>query len=229
MNAEIRYYTPDVRCHGLKILPHKKSVVLKSLKLSLLRMLLIGCFICMFGVLYLMFSIYTYSFESEDVTTDAAIILGAAVWKDSPSPVFKERIKHAINLYKNGKVRYLIFTGGFGNGEKFAESEVAKAYAIRNGIPNNSIFIETSSKITFDNLKESKKIMDKQRIHSVLIVSDPLHMKRAITMAKDLGMVAYTSPTPTSQYKTWKTKFELLSWETSYYIGHLIMYVSRVR
>ncbi len=193
----------------------------KYFKLLVIRLILIGLVISSFAVLYQMFSIYNYSLEREDVSSDAAVVLGAAVWKNAPSPVFKERINHAVNLYKNGKVKYLIFTGGLGKGERFTESEVAMSYATKNGIPYQAIFIETVSKITFENLKEAKKIMHKQQIHSVLIVSDPLHMKRAMTMAKDLAIKAYSSPTPTSRYKTWKTKLELLSRETYYFIGYL--------
>ncbi len=169
-----------------------------------------------------MMSIYKYSFVTENVKADAAIVLGAAVWKNSPSPVFQERINHAINLYKNKKVDFLIFTGGMGDADDLAESEVAKAYAINNGVPEDVIFIETSSTITFENLKESKKIMSDMGIDSVLIVSDPVHMKRAMMMTNDLGIKAYSSPTPTSQYKSWHAKLKFLFSETYYYFGYFI-------
>lgn len=35
-----------------------------------------------------------------DGLSDVAIVLGAVVYGDKPSPVFKERIKHGIALYK---------------------------------------------------------------------------------------------------------------------------------
>ncbi len=169
-----------------------------------------------------MVGIYNFSLKRDRVAADIGIVLGAAVWGDSPSPVFEERIKHAINLYHNGDVKQLIFTGGVGNKDEPAESEVARTYAIKNGIPEDNIFIETSSKNTFENITESKKIMDNIGVNSVLIISDPLHMKRAITMAKDLEMSAYSSPTPTTRYRSWKTKLGLLSSETYYYIGYLL-------
>ena len=169
-----------------------------------------------------MISIYNYSLVTEDVKADAAIVLGAAVWGNAPSPVFKERIDHTINLYKNAKVDQLIFTGGVGENDELAESEVAKTYAINHNVPENVIFIETSSKFTFENLIESKKIMSDMGINSVLIVSDPLHMKRAMMMADDLGIKAYSSPTPTSRYKSWHAKLKFLFSETYYYFGYFI-------
>ena len=194
----------------------------KRVNLTFLRVILAGLVICSFGIMFLMMSIYNYSLVTEDVKADAAIILGAAVWGDSPSPVFRERINHAINLHKNEKVDYLIFTGGVGDEDELAESEVAKAYAINNDIPEDVIYIETSSKITFGNLKESKKLINKTGMKSVLIVSDPIHMKRAMAMAKSLGINGYSSPTPTSRYRSWSTKLKFLLSETYYYLGHLL-------
>ncbi len=196
-------------------------MILKLIKL-LIRSFQIAFILSVFTAIFLMSSIYHYSFEREDVSADAAIVLGAAVWKNAPSPVFRERINHALNLYTQGKVKYLIFTGGLSDGEKFAESKVAMNYAVKKGISDKAIFIESVSKITFENLKEAKKIMGEHQLRNVLIVSDPLHMKRSMTMANDLGLVAYTSPTPTTRYKTWKTKLEMLIRETYYFMGYYI-------
>ena len=136
--------------------------------------------------------------------------MGAAIWKDKPSPVFKARIDHGINLHKQGKAKTLVFTGGVGAGEVYAESEVAKQYAMSQGIAAENILIETRSQITFENLTESKLLLDANNINTVLLVSDPLHMKRAMTMTQDLNINAASSPTPMSLYKSWRTKSCLL-------------------
>ena len=168
------------------------------------------------------FRIHSYASVFFDSPSDAAIILGAAIWKDKPSPVFKARIDHGINLHKQGKVKTLVFTGGVGTGEVYAESEVAKQYAMSQGIAAENILIETRSQITFENLTESKLLFDANNIDTVLLVSDPLHMKRAMTMAQDLNINAASSPTPMSLYKSWRTKSGFLAREVFYYIGYLL-------
>ena len=45
---------------------------------------------------------------------DAAIILGAALMNDRPSPVFLERIRHGFTLFQRGQVDFLVLTGGIG-------------------------------------------------------------------------------------------------------------------
>ena len=170
----------------------------------------------------LLLGIYTYSFETDSSAADAAIVLGAAVWDARPSPVFEERIKHAIDLYERGHVRALVFTGGLGQGDRLAESEVARESALAHGVPAEHIFIETVSRVTSENLEEAKEIVDQQGFTRILIVSDPLHMKRAVTIARDLGMDAYPSPTPTSRYRTWRSKLGFLLREAYFYAGHLL-------
>lgn len=166
--------------------------------------------------------IYAYSSQIHPLPADAAIVLGAEVRNKRPTPVFEERIKHGVNLYQTDQVDVIIFTGGIGEGDQLAESEVAKEYAVEAGIPAEDIYCETSSKITYENLREAKKVLDQQGLTTALIVSDPLHMKRAVTIARDLGIDAYPSPTPTSRYITWKSKSRFLVREACFYAIYLL-------
>src|SRR5215218_2502545 len=79
--------------------------------------------------------IYSFGSASSAASADAAVVLGAAVWTTEVSPVFRERINHAINLYRKGQVRKLIFTGGQGNPGEPTESSAARQYALESGIP----------------------------------------------------------------------------------------------
>ncbi|MBE6616746.1 MAG: YdcF family protein [Ruminococcaceae bacterium] len=165
-------------------------------------------------------SIVAYSKVDETRVADCAIVLGAGVWDDEPSPVFTERINHAVLLYENGYVKKLIFTGGISEGDTLSEADVAKAYACEKGVPGEDILTETESHITQENINNAKKIMDENGIETALIVSDPLHMKRAMLMAKDYGIEAFSSPTKTSKYVSLKTKLPFLAREEFYFIGY---------
>jgi len=169
---------------------------------------------------YLALDIYLYSFITDTDPADAAIVLGTEIWVDQPSPVFRERINHAIALYRNGSVEQIIFTGGYGEGEQFAESEVARAYTINKGVSEEDIFIETESRTTYENLLGAYEIVQEKGLGRVLIVSDPMHMKRAVMIAKDLGMDAYASPTTTSKYQSWKSQLRFLRQELFNYIAY---------
>ena len=180
-----------------------------------------ACILCG-GFIALAIDIYAFSFTTDSMPAAAAIVLGAAVWDDQPSPVFAERINHAINLYKNGQVEFIIFTGGVGDGGQRAESLVAANYAIANGVAASDTFCETNSRITLENLQGAQAIVEQQGLGRVLIVSDPLHMRRAIIMAQDLGLDAHSSPTPTTRYISWPNKLEFLLREVYFYGTYLV-------
>ena len=192
-----------------------KLKLLNTFLKNILFVTLISIFIY---VIFTAFSIYSFSRIDETTNADAAIVLGASVWNNKPSPVFQERINHGIWLYQNGFVNYLIFTGGVGKESNISESSVAKNYAINKGIPNENIFIEEKSKITFENILYANNIIKNNNLNNVIIVSDPMHMKRSITMANDFNLNAYSSPTPTTQYISFKTKASFLFYELFFLI-----------
>ncbi|MBD2295638.1 YdcF family protein [Anabaena sphaerica FACHB-251] len=167
-------------------------------------------------------SIYFYGNNHTHIQADAAIILGAAVWGEKPSPVFRERINHAINLYKNGYVRTLIFTGGVGSGDELAEAVVGKRYAVNKGVKAADIFMETTSRTTHQNLQNASELAAAYALKKVLIVSDPLHLKRAVLMARNLGLDAQPSPTPTTRYQSLNSQLPFLMRETYFYFVYLL-------
>jgi uncharacterized SAM-binding protein YcdF (DUF218 family) len=182
--------------------------------------ILVGVLVLLFG--YAGQQVRSYASISTEASADAAIVLGAAVWDGQPSPVFAERINHAINLYKHGRVRAIVFTGGKGFGDGETESEIAKRYALKKGVAEEHIHCETSSHITYGNLKGAREIMEQEEFQSALVVSDPYHMRRSMQMAEDLGLDAYASPTPTSRYETWRSKVRFLVRESRLYGIYLL-------
>jgi len=167
-------------------------------------------------------SIWKYGETDEKKKADVAIVLGAATANSELSPVFRERINHGIWLYENGYVGALIITGGISKGNDVSDAYVAKQYAVAEGISEEVIFIEEKSTITQENIKYAKQIMDDNGFSSAIIVSDPLHMKRAMLMAEDYGITAYSSPTPTTRYVSIKNKIQFLAREEFFYIGYKI-------
>jgi len=174
------------------------------------------------AIVYLTLDIYLYSTNTADVPAGAAVVLGAAVWSDRPSPVFRERINHAVQLYNEGRVQKLIFTGGLAQGDQLAESEAAREYALTLGVPDQDILLETVSHNTCENLLQARQIMALNGIAQVLVVSDPMHMRRAMWLADALGVNALPSPTSTTRYQTFGSKASFLAREVYYSLPRLI-------
>ncbi len=166
--------------------------------------------------------IWRFGARDDAASSDCILVLGAAVNGTTPSPVFAERISHGVDLYRAGLAPKLVFTGGVGEGQKHSESSVGRAIAMQRGVPSGDILIEEQSKTTMQNLAEARAVMRKNGLRSAIIVSDPLHMKRAMLMADGLGMEAVSSPTPTTRYRSLQTKLGFLAREMYFFHHYLI-------
>ncbi|MFG6148066.1 YdcF family protein [Halobacillus sp. B23F22_1] len=168
---------------------------------------------------YTGYSIWTYGEDNLDAQADAAVVLGAAQWNGSPSPVFEGRLKQGIELYKKEQVEYLIVTGGAGNGSRTSEGEAGKNYAVEQGVPEEAIIVEDKSLVTEENLKNTQVIIQEQNIQSVLLVSDTYHLKRAVGLAEDIGMAVEGVATRYSAYQSLETKLPFFFEEWMYYVA----------
>ncbi len=167
--------------------------------------------------------IASYSQQSDDGQADAAVVLGAAVLRTEPSPVFIERLRHAAELYKAGAVKKIVVSGGLAQGDKFSEAVAGRDWLVGQGVPTENVLLEDQSHTTFQNLQNVKPILSSNSLGRVLIVSDPLHMKRAMTIALADGIDAHPSPTPTTRFRSWTTELPMLANETWLLIGYWLL------
>ncbi len=156
--------------------------------------------------------------------SDVIIVLGAAAYDARPSPVFEERLRHGIDLYQRGLAPQVIFTGGFGGaGARFSESQVGRRYALKAGVPDKAILIETVSRTTRQNLQQAARLMQAKGMHRAIIVSDPLHMARAMRLAREEGIDALASATPTSRFRTFSTRWRFFLQELYFFHRDLFL------
>lgn len=154
---------------------------------------------------------------------DAIVVLGAAAYDTRPSPVFTERIRHGIALHERGFAPILVFTGGYGSGARFSESQVARSYALRQGVPDDAIRIETLSRTTYQNLAQARELLSEHGLQRVIVVSDPLHMARALRLCRRLGIDALGSPTPSSRFRSFRTQWRFLAREVYFFHRDLVV------
>jgi uncharacterized SAM-binding protein YcdF (DUF218 family) len=133
--------------------------------------------------------INSYGRSIKPVKSDAIIVLGAAVvGEDQPSPVLQERLNSALTLYRQHYAPVFILTGGQGGGEPIAEAEASQRYLGSKGVPAAAMYLDNQSKNTWENLFNAKQIMQKQGMHTAIIVTDFYHQERAQLYARELGM-----------------------------------------
>ena len=170
-------------------------------------------------------AISSYGFQDDGQQADCAIVLGGAAWHDKPSPVFRERLNHAIKLYLEGRVGALVLTGGKGAGATYSEGEVAREYCLERNVPEEALFMEGNSTTTIQNLEEARKILAGQDFRSALVVSDPWHLKRGVLIARRQGIKASPSGTTTSRFQSLKSRTRFTLREL--YLYHRYLFLNR--
>ncbi len=156
--------------------------------------------------------------RDEAAPADAIIVLGAAAYDSRPSPVLEERLRHGIDLYQRGLAGRLIFTGGYGgHGARYSEAQVGRRYALRHGVAPEAILIESVSRTTRQNLQQAARLMRSNGLRRAIVVSDPLHMARALRLSREAGIEALGSPTPTTRFRSFSTQWKFLLQEVYFF------------
>ncbi|WP_027308004.1 YdcF family protein [Caloramator sp. ALD01] len=159
---------------------------MNKLKRFVLTVLAFGVFV----YLFLLSMIIGFGFSSKEKEADCVIVLGCRVYGKLMSPFLMERTDKGLSLLNEGKVKYIIVSGGKGQGEGIEEAEAMKEYLIAKGVSKEKILVENKSKNTYENLKYSKEIMNRKNLKSAIIVSNKFHLFRSMVVAKKFGINA---------------------------------------
>lgn len=162
----------------------------KSFKVIVIGFVTVGIFIYSTSLAYIGFNVTKDNAKKSDVI----MVLGARVLVDETySPCLYYRVDHAIELFRKGEAKKIIFSGG-GAPKMPNEAEGMRKIASDKGVTQSAILLEGKSETTYENLVFTKELMQKNNLKSVIIVSDPYHLPRAALIAKKLGMNATVSP-----------------------------------
>lgn len=142
-------------------------------------------FLVMFGVSSLLYQIYYPKLDK-----DYIIILGSGLIDGHKvPPLLQSRIKKGLSFYKvqlekNNKKAYVIFSGGQGEDELLPEAEAMAEFAKTLGLEEEQIIVEDQSKNTYENMKFSAEKMASSSNKKAVFVTNNYHLLRAGIYAK---------------------------------------------
>lgn len=144
------------------------------------------------------FQVWKASRTDEAVAADAIVVLGAAQWDGKPSPVLKQRLDHAVDLYEQGIAPVIVVTGGKQSGDRVTQGFAAYQYLKEQGVPESALRVEVDGTNTYEELSASANILAAEGLGDrVVLVSDPYHLRRSILIADEVGLEAHGSPADT--------------------------------
>jgi SanA protein len=165
------------------------------------RILLILAITCLLGAA-LLFAIHFYvgSFANgrlytsideippPDPAEDApriAIVFGASVWANGePSPVLRDRVETAAELYRAGRVKKILMSGD-NPVQGYDEPTVMKDAAVKMGVPESDIVMDFAGRRTYDTCYRAKEVFEIKR---AILVTQEFHQARALYLCNNMGV-----------------------------------------
>lgn len=162
------------------------------------------------------FRVWQVARDDDRAPADVVVVLGAAQYGGTPSEVLEARLKHAKQLYTEGVAPYIITTGGSQPGDEYTEAEASANWLAEHGVPEKAVVGVPEGSDTLGSMRAAADAAAGRGWQTAVIVSDPWHSLRARTMADDLGMEAWTSPTHSGPIvQTRQTQIRYILYETA--------------
>jgi len=144
--------------------------------------------------LYSMNKIYQ---KEEAPSERVAIVFGAGLRRDgTPTPILRDRVETAADLYFRGRVEKLLMSGD-NRFMEYNEPESMRQYALSLGVPDRAIVLDYAGRRTYDTCYRAKAIFG---VESTLLVTQKFHLPRALFICNALGIKAAGVEAKNRQY-----------------------------
>ena len=117
---------------------------------------------------------------------DVAIVFGAGLDGDQPSPYLRARLQVALDLYRAGKAKVILVSGDnlttYHN-----EPAVMTNWLVEQGVPESKIVQDYAGEDTYSTCMRAKDVFG---VTSAILVSQSYHIPRAVATCRLLGVDA---------------------------------------
>jgi vancomycin permeability regulator SanA len=152
---------------------------------------------------------------------DVIVVLGAAQLNGRPGEVLEARLQEAKRIYDLGLAPRIITVGAGAPGDRTTEAASGKFWLSTHGVKSKNISALEVGRDTWVSTENYVKFMKLKNLKDVIIVTDPFHCRRAMTMANDLGVVATCSPAKTGPNALEKSGKRYLIREAGAYLAYV--------
>ena len=125
--------------------------------------------------------------ECKSIDPQCILVLGCAVWANNePSPMLKDRLDTAIELYRKGVAPKLLLSGD-NSVKEYSEPDCMLEYTLKQGVPSEDIFLDFAGFSTYDSVYRAKAVFRADRL---VVVTQKYHLFRALKISDALGITA---------------------------------------
>jgi uncharacterized SAM-binding protein YcdF (DUF218 family) len=158
------------------------------------RLAAILCGVAAAYLLLTFIQVWQASLRDEARPAQALVVLGAAQYDGTPSPILRARLDHAVDLVEREVAPILVVTGGRRTGDRFTEATASANYLYGRGVSEATLRREVHGRNSWEQLAATARFLRTEGISDVVLVSDPYHSYRIAAIAEEVGMTASVSP-----------------------------------
>lgn len=165
--------------------------------------LLLTLIVLYFAVTFV--QIWLTGHEHSQKSAQAILVFGTTEDNGKPSAELKDRLDHALKLYREHRAPWVVVTGGNRPGDHYTEAGVSATYLEAHGVPAGRI-LKGAGNDTWQNVATVITKLKEHHIVSVLTVTDPFHEYRAMAISSAQGLSPQPSPvsnSPTIHFSLW--------------------------
>ncbi|HZD65027.1 MAG TPA: YdcF family protein [Acidimicrobiales bacterium] len=126
------------------------------------------------------------------------LVMGAAQYNGRPSPELASRLGQALALWRAHRAPDIVVTGGKEPGDNYTEAEASAAWLEQRGVPASAIVAEVAGRDSWQSLSQAAGYLVPHNLTEVLLVSNPFHEERIVSMSDRLGLAPHPAPSRTS-------------------------------
>jgi len=154
---------------------------------------------------------------------DVIVVLGAAQLDGRPGQVLEARLIEAKRIYDLALAKKIITVGAGAPGDRTTEGASGRNWLMQHGVKYANVKAIAVGRDTLASTKAYAAEMKARGIKNVIIVTDPFHCLRAMTMANDLKLVATCSPVKSGPNSLTNSGFKYLFREAGAYLAYITL------
>ena len=154
-------------------------------------------------------------------SADVIVVLGAAQLDGRPGEALEARLIEAKRIFDLGLAPSIITVGAGAPGDRTTEAASGKAWLRARGVPAKKVTAIEEGRDTLVSTKAYAALMKKRMVSDVIIVTDPFHCQRAMTMANDQGVISTCSPVQTGPNIISQSGYKYLLREAGAYLVYI--------
>ncbi len=121
------------------------------------------------------------------IEAEVAVVLGNQVYRNGqPAPRLAARLDRSLELYRAGRLKTIIVSGGRGR-SRVDEARAMAAYLQARGVPRRAIVVDSQGVNTWQAALFTAEYLKKHNLDGVIVVSQAFHIPRSVMALRAAG------------------------------------------